>query len=138
MLCNMCCVPDAAEIPSNYLSYESQVSEVLTTGDGSDLNVDCTRSYTDEAAKKTTSMMAEISDALIESECSDIVTSVTSMFYLSSMGNQVRFHVEQNYCVLSSSTLSEDVGYWPFISLWLVGLCCLMTPGLSKDIRCHV
>ena len=21
---------------------------------------------------------------------------------------------------------------------WLVGLCCLMTPGLSKDIRCHV
>ena len=24
----------------------------------------------------------------------------------------------------------------PFI--WLVGLCCLMTYGLSKDIRCHV
>ena len=21
---------------------------------------------------------------------------------------------------------------------WLVGLCCLMTPGLSKDIQCHV
>ena len=20
----------------------------------------------------------------------------------------------------------------------LVGMCCLMTPGLSKDIRCHV
>ena len=21
---------------------------------------------------------------------------------------------------------------------WLVGLCCLITPGLSKGIRCHV
>ena len=24
------------------------------------------------------------------------------------------------------------------LDCWLVGLCCLMTSGLSKDIRCHV
>ena len=26
----------------------------------------------------------------------------------------------------------------PILGHMLVGLCCLMTPGLSKDIQCHV
>ena len=29
-------------------------------------------------------------------------------------------------------------GGWSYISWVWFGLCCLMTPGLSKDIRCHV
>ena len=40
----------------------------------------------------------------------------------------------------SSSTLSPTAPKPHFMRQlgWLVGLCCLMTPGLSKDIRCHV
>ena len=36
--------------------------------------------------------------------------------------------------LVSIEKLTELVG----LVGWLVGLCCLMTPGLSKDIRCHV
>ena len=32
----------------------------------------------------------------------------------------------------------KENGHFTEVVGWLVGLCCLMTPGLSKDIRCHV
>ena len=44
------------------------------------------------------------------------------------------FYVSQYLCEvrsLSPVSTNSQIG-------WLVGLCCLMTPGLSKDIGCHV
>ena len=74
----------------NYLTYESQVSEILDTADSSDLSGECTRLYVDEAEKKTTTMMGQISDALSDSACGDTVTSVTHTQFLTALGNKVR------------------------------------------------
>ena len=41
-------------------------------------------------------------------------------------------------CISSFDKLcTHHLGWLSWVG-WLVGLCCLMTPGLSKDIRCHV
>ena len=73
----------------NNLAYKSEVSEILGTVDGCDLNGDCVRAYTDEAAKKTSSMMGQISDALSGSGCNDTVTPVTQGQSVTSLGSQV-------------------------------------------------
>ena len=33
---------------------------------------------------------------------------------------------------------STRIGKWKYRNVNVFGLCCLMTPGLSKDIQCHV
>ena len=73
----------------NRLAYKSKVSEILSTVDGSDLSVDCVLAYTDEAAKKTSSMMGQISDALSGSGCDDTVTPVTQAQSVTSLSSQV-------------------------------------------------
>ena len=75
----------------NYLSYESKVSEVLATVDGSNLDPGCTVAYADESSKKTNAMMHEISRTLPESGCSDVVTSVTHVDSLTTVADKVRF-----------------------------------------------
>ena len=84
--------------PSNYLSYKSQVSEVLNTEHGEDLDMDCTRSYSAEAAGKADAMMAEISATLASSGCSDTVQSLTNTNYFSVLGSQVS-HLRK-FCVI--------------------------------------
>ena len=42
------------------------------------------------------------------------------------------------YPVIEILKLTSAQTVIPVLDKWLVGLCCLMTPGLSKDIRCHV
>ena len=38
----------------------------------------------------------------------------------------------------ADTCISPEKGGVQYPNVRLVGLCCLMTPGLSKDIRCHV
>ena len=73
----------------NRLSYESKISEVLETEDGSSLDADCVRAYTDAAADKTSLMKTEIQNELSRSGCSASVTSVTNAHTLIFFENQV-------------------------------------------------
>ena len=73
----------------NNLGYKSELSEILGTVDGSDLNGDCVHAYTDEAANKTNFMMGQMSDALSGYGCNDTVTSVTQAQSVTSLGSQV-------------------------------------------------
>ena len=75
----------------NTLSYESSVSEILVTDDGSNLDGDCTRRYLDEAAIKTSFMSGEIQRELAELGCEDIVTGVTHVQSLTALGSEVKF-----------------------------------------------
>ena len=75
--------------PQTYLVFESRVSELLFTEDGSSLDVDCARAYTEASATKTYAMMEEISAVIAASWCADVVTSVTHTQFLSSIGDQV-------------------------------------------------
>jgi len=71
------------------LAYESKVSEVLTTADGSALSVDCMRSYTDEADDKAAAMMAEIVTELEATHCGDVVAEKTYLSVFSALDDQV-------------------------------------------------
>jgi hypothetical protein len=70
-------------------AYESKVSEVLTTADGSALSVDCMRSYTDEADDKAAAMMAEIVTELEATQCGDVVAEQTYLTVFSALDDQV-------------------------------------------------
>ena len=71
------------------LSYESKISEVLETKDGSSLDADCVRAYTDAAADKTSCMKTEIENELSRSGCSVSVTPVTNAHTLIFFQNKV-------------------------------------------------
>ena len=91
MLSYICILISASYSSSdNRLSYESKISEVLDTQDGSSLDVDCVRAYTDAAADKTSFMKTEIQSELSRSGCSAGVTSVTDAHTLIFFENQVR------------------------------------------------
>ena len=81
-------VPET-NLADNTLSYESKVSEELSTQDESSLDGDCTRLYIAQVAKKTSSMMGEISASLADSGCNEIVTSVTHADSFVASGAQV-------------------------------------------------
>ena len=48
-----------------------------------------------------------------------------------------QFRPNPFHIILSVGTLSKTEIPLDVLMVWF-GLCCLMTPGLSKDIRCHV
>ena len=73
----------------NTLSYESKVSEVLETEDGSSLDAVCVQPYLDAATDKTNFMKAEIENELSRSGCSASVHSVTHAHTLIFFENQV-------------------------------------------------
>ena len=72
------------------LSYESRLSEILVTFDGSDLDADCTRRYHDEATTKTSVMSSAIQSELSNVGCGDIVTAVTHVQSLTAFGSEVK------------------------------------------------
>ena len=78
----------------SYLDFESTVSEILETGDGSDFTPNCALSYVDAAATKTSGMMTAISGELAGSGCSDAVTSVTHLHSFTTAGKLVSFKVD--------------------------------------------
>ena len=78
-----------AGLTQNYLSYESKTSEILATDDGSNLDAGCTLAYADEAKVKTWFMSGEITEALADSGCAGIVTSVTYAESFIAGGSQV-------------------------------------------------
>ena len=88
MLLPLLVVPEEFQ---SYLGFESTVSEILETVDGSNFTPNCALSYTDTAAIKASGMMTEISGALAGSGCSDIVTSVTHLPSFTTAGNMVSF-----------------------------------------------
>ena len=73
----------------NTLLFESKASEVLTTVDESDLTIDCTLAYIDEAEKKTNEMAWEIARLLVESQCREDLLPVTHGHGFISLGSQV-------------------------------------------------
>ena len=75
----------------NTLSYESSVSEILVTDDGSNLDADCTRRYLNEAEVKTSFMSKEIQHELADLGCDDIVTAVTHVESFTALGSEVIF-----------------------------------------------
>ena len=87
----------------NYLSYRSQTSEIFTTEDGSSLDAGCTQAYADEAKVKTRFMSGEISEALSDSGCADIVASVTYAESFIAGGSQVySIHCEEFFFQLNN------------------------------------
>ena len=74
---------------TNTLSYESQVSEVLWTEDGSSLDADCVRAYTDAADDKASFMMSAIETELSRSACLSSVSSATYAHSIGIFENQV-------------------------------------------------
>ena len=73
----------------NTLLFESEVSEVLTTSDGSELDIDCTVAYIDEAEKMTSAMLHEMTRVLEESQCGDKLEAVTQGHGFISFGSLV-------------------------------------------------
>ena len=92
----------ADRLASTTLAYESKVSEVLTTEDGSHLDLDCVRSYTDEADGKAAFMIGKIMDELSVSGCGDIVTGATYGQTFSAIENQVEKKMQFRYQYLYS------------------------------------
>ena len=80
----------------NSLSYESKVSEVLSTEDGSSLDADCVRCYTDTASDKASFMAGEIQKHLLVSGCSAIVQPVSHTHSLTFVENQVLYFKSLN------------------------------------------
>ena len=76
----------------NSLLFESAVSEVLSTVDGSVLDGDCSRSYGDASATKTSEMMTRIGNAMTEwAECDGVAEIATSSQSYVVLGDQVMF-----------------------------------------------
>ena len=99
------------------LGYESKVSEVLETIDGSNFTASCTRSYTDLSTTKTSSMMGQISNALSGSECGEIVTSVIHLLGFITAGNKVSSKTDY-YIVLRTMLVRQ-------VSRLIDLLCCV-------------
>ena len=83
----------------NTLSYESKMSEKFVTKDGSSLDIDCMRAYTDAASEKASFMFGEIKNELSRSGCSASVSSATQLHSFTVMENQVT---------------SQNSSPWPF------------------------
>ena len=71
------------------------MSEVLTTSDGSELDIDCTVAYINEAEKMTSAMLREMTRVLEESQCDDKLEAVTQGHGFISFGSLVCAQVDQ-------------------------------------------
>ena len=80
------------------LQFESSVSEVFATDDGSVLDIDCVVAYSYESEKKANDMLSLITSAIAGSQCAGIVKTVTQMDSFFGFGNQVSQQHMKTHC----------------------------------------
>ena len=77
----------STDATNNRLFYELEVSDILSTSDGSQLDAGCTASYASEWKQKMGEMVKAINDEELCKEDTAYVVSYTDFF--ASMGSQV-------------------------------------------------
>ena len=88
--CTFCMTGDADHTADNTLLYLHEVYDILSTDDGSDLDLDCIGKYSTEWESKAAAMMGTINQALVGGLCDEDVASVISYTgAFASLGSQV-------------------------------------------------